>query len=60
MILALSGKSVQTLDAFYRELWSSGAPGVEVTLRVLKGSDVREIHIRSMDRLDHIRKKPTI
>ena len=60
IILALSGHNVSTLGDFYKTLWSSGAPGVEVTLKVLKGSDVREIRIRSMDRLDHMRKKPTI
>jgi len=27
---------------------------------VLKGTDVREVRIRSIDRFDHIRKKPTI
>jgi hypothetical protein len=33
---------------------------VEVTLKVLHGTDVREVKIRSMDRQEHIRKKPTI
>ena len=60
IILALAGREVTSLDDFYRTLWSAGAPGVEVTLKVLKGSDIREVHVRSMDRLDHIRKKPTI
>jgi S1-C subfamily serine protease len=60
IILALAGKNVQTLDDFYKRLWSAGAPGVEVVLKVLHGSDVKEIKIRSMDRMEHIRKKPTI
>jgi serine protease Do len=60
IILALSGVKVEKLDDFYRRLWSAGAPGVEVTLKVLKGSDVREVKIRSIDRLDFLRKRPTI
>ena len=60
IILALSGKTVQTLDDFYKRLWSSGAPGVEITLKVLHGSEVKEVKIRSMDRMEHIRRKPTI
>jgi S1-C subfamily serine protease len=60
IILQLSGKKVDKLDDFYRRLWSAGAPGVEVTLKVLKGSDVRDVKIRSMDRLEFLRKRPTI
>lgn len=60
IILALSGVKVAKLDDFYRRLWSAGAPGVEITLKVLKGTDVREVKIRSIDRLDFLRKRPTI
>ncbi len=60
IILSLNGEKVSTLQDFYKRLWSRGAPGVEVTLKVLHGADVREVRIRSMDRLEHIRKKPTI
>jgi S1-C subfamily serine protease len=60
IILALSGEKVEKLDDFYRRLWATGSPGVEVTLKVLKGTEVKEVRIRSIDRFDHIRKKPTI
>jgi len=60
IILSLSGSHVKTLDDFYKRLWSAGAPGVEVTLKVLHGSDVKDVKVRSMDRMEHIRKKPTI
>ena len=60
ILLSMGGVKLDKLDEFYRRLWSSGAPGVEVTLRVLHGTDVREVHIRSIDRLDFVRKKPTI
>ena len=60
VILAVAGTKVGTLDEFYRRLWSAGAPGVEIRLEVLRGDEVREIRVRSIDRFDHIRKKPTI
>jgi S1-C subfamily serine protease len=60
IILAMGGAKVERLDDFYRRLWSSGAPGVEVTLKVLHGGDIRDVRVRSIDRLDFIRKKPTI
>jgi serine protease Do len=60
IILQLSGKKVENLPDFYRRLWSAGDPGVEVTLKVLKGSDVVDVKVRSIDRLENIRKKPTI
>lgn len=60
IILQLSGEKVDSLPMFYQRLWSSGAPGVEVTLKVLKGTDVQEVRIRTIDRFDVIRKKPSI
>jgi serine protease Do len=60
IILSVDGTTVETLPAFYRKLWAAGQPGAEVTLKVLKGAEVREYRIRSMDRIDLLKKKPTI
>jgi S1-C subfamily serine protease len=60
LILSLSGEKVEKLPDFYRKLWSTGAPGVEVTLKVLHGTEVRDVKIRSIDRLEFLRKRPTI
>lgn len=60
IILSLNGEKVTKLADFYQRLWSRGAPGIEVTLKVLHGADVRDVKVRSIDRLEHIRKKPTI
>ena len=60
IILALSGKKIEGLPDFYRRLWSAGDPGVEVTLKVLKGAEVVDVKVRSMDRSENIRKKPNI
>jgi S1-C subfamily serine protease len=60
LILSLSGEKVEKLPDFYRRLWSTGAPGVEVTLKVLHGTEVRDVKVRSIDRLEFLRKRPTI
>jgi serine protease Do len=60
LILQVGGKAVGNLEEFYNRLWSAGAPGVEVTLKVLQGSDMRDIRVRSIDRVEYSRKKPTI
>jgi serine protease Do len=60
IILSLDGEKVTTLADFYKRLWSRGTPGVEVTLKVLHGVDVRDVKVRSIDRQDHIRKKQTV
>ena len=60
IILQLAGRDVGTLEDFYRRLWAAGAPGVEVTLKVLHGSDVREVKVRSIDRFEILRKRPAI
>jgi S1-C subfamily serine protease len=60
IILAMGGRKIETLSDFYKRLWSSGAPGVEVQLKVLHGSEIREVTIKSIDRLQLIRRKPTI
>lgn len=60
IILTLAGEPVQSLEAFYERLWASGAPGVEITLKVLKGTEVQEIRLRSIDRFDVIRRRPAI
>jgi S1-C subfamily serine protease len=60
IILQLSGQKVDSLPLFYQRLWNAGAPGVEVTLKVLKGTDVQDVKIRTIDRFEIIRKKPSI
>ena len=60
IILGLAGEKVEKLPDFYRRLWSLGPPGTEVTLKVLKGTEVRDVKVRSIDRFENLRKKPTI
>ena len=60
IILAVGGEKFRDLPDFYRLLWATGEPGVEVGLTVLQGADVKTIRVRSIDRQDFLRRKPTI
>jgi S1-C subfamily serine protease len=50
IVLAVGGEEVTTLADFYRQIWSRGAAGVEVPLRILRGAHIRELTVRSIDR----------
>ena len=60
IILSVGSEKVRGLPDFYRRLWASGEPGVEVPLTVLQGADLMDMRVHSIDRLDFLRKKPTI
>ena len=60
ILLSMGGEKLENLPDFYRRLWESGAPGVEVQLKVLHGSEIRDVTIKSIDRTQLIRRKPTI
>jgi S1-C subfamily serine protease len=58
IILAVGSEPVHTQAEFYRKVWGRGSAGSEIPLRVLQDSDVRELTLRSIDRVDYFRKKP--
>jgi len=60
LILSVGGQKIRDLPDFYRKLWATGEPGVEVPLTVLQGTEVRSLRIRSIDRQEFLRRKPTI
>ncbi len=59
LVLGVGGEEVASLEAFYRKIWASGAAGVEVPLRLLQGQSVREVAVKSIDRLEYFRRKPS-
>ena len=58
VILAIGGQAIGSQSEFYHVLWASGAAGVEITLRVWRKKLVREIAVRSIDRMDYLRPWP--
>jgi S1-C subfamily serine protease len=59
VVVAVGNQEVDSLADFYRKLWARGAAGVEVPLRVLQGAETRELRVRSIDRNDYFRTKPS-
>jgi S1-C subfamily serine protease len=59
MLIGIGAEEPLSLADFYRKLWSRGAAGIEVNLRVLRGSEVKEVTLRSIDRLDYFRARPS-
>jgi S1-C subfamily serine protease len=55
LVLAVGPDPVTGLADFYRRVWSRGSAGVEVPLKVLRGIQVRDVRIRSMDRMQYFR-----
>jgi S1-C subfamily serine protease len=55
IVLAVGAEEVTTLADFYRRIWARGAAGVEVPLKVLRGMQVRDVSVRSIDRTDYFK-----
>jgi len=60
IILSVNGEPVESLDSFYRKLWQRGPAGSTFTLTVLHGPMMKEVTVRSIDRREFMRRKPTI
>jgi len=57
IVIGVGGDEVSSLAEFYRKVWARGAAGVEVPLKVLQGVQVRDVNVRSIDRLEYFRAK---
>ena len=55
MILGLAGQSVGGQSDFYRKLWAAGEAGCDVTLHVLHEKAVKQVVVRTTDRMDYLR-----
>lgn len=55
IILAVGGDPVRTQAEFYRKVWARGAAGTRIPLRLLQGVEVRDVELRSIDRVDYFR-----
>jgi S1-C subfamily serine protease len=55
IVIAVGGEAVTTLADFYRKVWARGEANVEIPLRMLQGAQVRDIAVRSIDRMAYFR-----
>jgi S1-C subfamily serine protease len=58
IIVGVRGEQVQSHADFYHKLWASGDAGAEVMLDVLKGTEVKKLGVKSIDRNQYLRPKP--
>jgi serine protease Do len=59
IVLAVGNDEVTTLADFYRKLWGRGAAGAEVPLKVLQGTRINDVKVRSIDRVEYFRASRT-
>jgi S1-C subfamily serine protease len=59
IIVAVGREPVRTQAEFYRKVWSRGSAGTEITLRVLQDMDIRDVRVKSIDRVEYFRSVTT-
>ena len=59
IVIGVGNDEVSSLAGFYRKVWSLGGAGVAVPLRVLQGVQVKDVTLRSIDRTDYFRVRPS-
>jgi S1-C subfamily serine protease len=59
IVIGVGEDEVTSLADFYRKVWARGAAGVEVQLRVLQGMQLKDVTVRSIDRIEYFRQKPS-
>ena len=60
IILGVGTDAVRTQAQFYERVWSRRHAGDDVPLKVLQGVDVKDISVRSIDRVEYFRPRSTI
>ncbi len=59
IVVAVGETAVTGLAGFYRALWALGNAGVEVPLTILRGGALDATTIKSADRYDFLKRRPT-
>ena len=59
IILGVGGEAVGRQSEFYQRLWSSGEAGTSIVLHVLHKKMVRQLTVRSADRMAYLRPWPS-
>jgi len=60
VIVSVAGEPVKTHAELYRKVWSLGAAGVEVPLRIAHGVDARDVRVKSIDRSAYFKTKQAL
>lgn len=60
VIVSVGATKVKSLAELYRAIWGQGSPGVEIPLTVMQDSQTREVKVKSVDRLEFLKRKQGI
>ena len=55
-VLEVDGAAVDSLESFYKKVWTRPAPTDEVELTLRQGDEVRKIRVKAIDRMQSLRK----
>jgi S1-C subfamily serine protease len=58
VLLEVDGEAVSNMASLFRKVWSKGAAGIKVPLKVLRGRDIVSVNVTSGDRYNYLRLKP--
>lgn len=59
VILAVGDDNVNTQWEFYQKVWHRGSAGTDIPLTLLQGQEVRNVRVRSIDRVEYFRPRTT-
>jgi S1-C subfamily serine protease len=59
VLVGIGGQPIKGQADFYTKLWKTGDAGVEVPLEVLRGGRVEKVTVKSIERAQHFRSRPT-
>ena len=57
IILGVGSEAVGSQADFYQKVWAQGHAGDTIALRVLQGVDIKDLSVKSIDRVDYFRPK---
>ena len=55
-VLEVDGAPVDSLEGFYKKVWTRASPEDEVELTLRQGEEVRKIRVKAVDRMQTLRK----
>lgn len=55
-VLEVDGAPVDSLESFYKKVWTRASPEDEVELTLRQGEEVRKIRVKAIDRMQTLRK----
>ena len=57
IVIGVGGEEVSSLADFYGKIWARGQAGIEVPVRILQGTQVKDVSVKTIDRLEYFRQK---